>query len=39
MEIFLLILLVTILIASYLLFNVRAGKKQTNRDDRIKWRH
>ncbi len=39
MEIFLLILLVFILVASYLLFNVRAGKKQTDRENRIKWRH
>ena len=35
----LLVILICLLGGSYLLFNVRANKKQTNRKDRIKWRH
>ena len=34
-----LIILVLLIPATYLLFNLRAGKKQTERSDRIKWKH
>ena len=39
MDTILLIILVLLIPAAYLLFNLRAGKKQTERADRIKWKH
>tara|TARA_B000000532_G_C18840009_1_gene394525 strand:- start:990 stop:1160 length:171 start_codon:yes stop_codon:yes gene_type:complete len=37
MEIVLLILVAIMLVASYFLFNIRASKKQTNRENRLNW--
>ncbi len=39
MEIFLIIVLLLLVPATYMLFNLRANKKQTNRKNRINWRH
>ncbi len=39
MDSVLLVILICLLGGSYLLFNVRANKKQTDRKNRIKWRH
>jgi cytochrome c biogenesis factor len=39
MEIFLIIVLLLLVPATYMLFNIRANKKQTNRKNRINWRH
>jgi cytochrome c biogenesis factor len=39
MEIFLIIVLLLLVPATYMLFNIRANKKQTNRNNRINWRH
>ena len=37
MEIVLLILVAIMLVASYFLFNIRASKKQSNRETRLNW--
>lgn len=39
METILIILLLLLLPATYLLFNIRANKKQTERTNRIRWKH
>tara|TARA_B100000989_G_C19291008_1_gene364352 strand:+ start:217 stop:339 length:123 start_codon:yes stop_codon:yes gene_type:complete len=39
MEYFLFLILAFLVAASYFLFNLKASKKQSQRSNRIKWRH